>query len=49
VVLLCSRRALVKWRAWDAPCIGDAERNSIYGDGIVDALRAVQGGRHNHD
>ncbi|MGV8968601.1 MAG: S8 family peptidase [Cellulomonas sp.] len=26
---------------FDAPCIGNAKRNSIYGDGIVNALRAV--------
>lgn len=26
---------------FDAPCVGTAERNSIYGDGIVNALRAV--------
>ena len=26
---------------YDAPCIGTPERNSIYGDGIVNALRAV--------
>ena len=26
---------------YDAPCVGNAERNSIYGDGIVNALRAV--------
>ncbi len=31
--------------AYDAPCVGDAERNSIYGDGIVNALAAVEG-RH---
>jgi subtilisin family serine protease len=34
---------------YDAPCVGSAARNSIYGSGIVNALRAVQGGRHNHD
>ena len=27
---------------FDAPCIGTAARNSIYGDGIVNALRAVE-------
>jgi lantibiotic leader peptide-processing serine protease len=27
--------------AFDAPCVGDAARNSIYGDGIVNALAAV--------
>jgi hypothetical protein len=27
--------------SYDAPCVGNAERNSIYGDGIVNALRAV--------
>ena len=26
---------------YDAPCVGNAERNSIYGDGIVNALQAV--------
>ncbi|WP_207219006.1 S8 family serine peptidase [Pengzhenrongella frigida] len=26
---------------FDAPCVGTAKRNSIYGDGIVNALRAV--------
>ena len=26
---------------FDAPCVGTAQRNSIYGDGIVNALRAV--------
>ena len=26
---------------YDAPCVGTAARNSIYGDGIVNALRAV--------
>ena len=26
---------------YDAPCVGNAERNSIYGDGIVNALRVV--------
>ena len=35
--------------SYDAPCVGDAERNSIYGDGIVDALNAVGGGHHGHD
>ena len=35
--------------AYDAPCLGDAARNSIYGDGIVDALNAVQGGHHEQD
>ena len=35
--------------SYDAPCVGSAARNSIYGDGIVNALRAVQGGHHNHD
>jgi subtilisin family serine protease len=34
--------------SFDAPCIGDAERNSIYGDGIVDALNAVDHGHHSH-
>ena len=28
--------------SFDAPCIGPPERNSIYGDGIVNALRAVE-------
>jgi subtilisin family serine protease len=28
--------------AYDAPCVGTAARNSIYGDGIVNALRAVE-------
>ena len=28
--------------SYDAPCVGDAARNSIYGDGIVNALRAVE-------
>jgi subtilisin family serine protease len=32
--------------SFDAPCVGDAERNSIYGDGIVDALSAVDHGHH---
>lgn len=27
---------------YDAPCVGTAKRNSIYGDGVVDALRAVR-------
>lgn len=27
--------------SYDAPCVGSARRNSIYGDGIVNALRAV--------
>ncbi|MBI5089268.1 MAG: S8 family serine peptidase [Actinobacteria bacterium] len=27
--------------SFDAPCVGTARRNSIYGDGIVNALRAV--------
>jgi lantibiotic leader peptide-processing serine protease len=27
---------------YDAPCIGSPERNSIYGDGIVNALAAVE-------
>ena len=35
--------------SYDAACVGDASRNSIYGDGIVNALNAVQGGHHNHD
>ncbi|HEX2782631.1 MAG TPA: S8 family serine peptidase [Ilumatobacteraceae bacterium] len=35
--------------SYDAPCVGDASRNSIYGDGIVNALNAVQGGHHHHD
>jgi subtilisin family serine protease len=35
--------------SYDAACVGDASRNSIYGDGIVNALAAVQGGHHNHD
>lgn len=35
--------------SFDAPCVGTAARNSIYGSGIVNALRAVQGGHHNHD
>ncbi|MGD9996750.1 MAG: S8 family serine peptidase [Ilumatobacteraceae bacterium] len=26
---------------WDAPCVGTPERNSIYGEGIVNALAAV--------
>ena len=26
---------------FDAPCVGNARRNSIYGDGIVNALAAV--------
>jgi hypothetical protein len=26
---------------WDAPCVGTARRNSIYGDGIINALRAI--------
>jgi hypothetical protein len=34
---------------FNAPCIGTPARNSIYGDGIVNALRAVQGGHHDHD
>jgi subtilisin family serine protease len=28
--------------AFDAPCVGTAARNSIYGDGIVNALAAVE-------
>ncbi|HEY7626289.1 MAG TPA: S8 family serine peptidase [Ilumatobacteraceae bacterium] len=32
--------------SFDAPCVGDAERNSIYGDGIVNALSAI---KHGHD
>jgi len=28
--------------AWDAACTGDAHDNSIWGDGIVNAARAVQ-------
>lgn len=28
---------------FDAPCVGTAERNSIYGDGVINALRAVGG------
>ncbi|MEA3185226.1 MAG: hypothetical protein QOJ74_1703 [Ilumatobacteraceae bacterium] len=35
--------------SYDAPCVGNAARNSIYGDGIVNALNAVQGGHHEHD
>ncbi len=35
--------------SFDAPCVGPAARNSIYGSGIVNALRAVQGGHHGHD
>jgi len=27
--------------SFDAPCVGTAKRNSIYGDGIVNAQRAV--------
>ena len=27
--------------AYDAPCVGNAKRNSIYGDGIINAKRAV--------
>jgi subtilisin family serine protease len=27
---------------YDAPCVGTAARNSIYGDGVVNALRAVE-------
>ena len=27
---------------YDAPCVGRANRNSIYGDGVVNALRAVR-------
>ena len=35
---------------YDAPCVGDAARNSIYGDGIVNALRAVTfHDGHEHD
>ena len=30
---------------FDAPCVGDAERNSIWGDGIVNALAAID---HHH-
>jgi hypothetical protein len=29
--------------SWNATCSGDTERNSIWGDGIVDALAAVSG------
>jgi subtilisin family serine protease len=29
--------------AFDASCVGTADRNSIYGDGVVNALRAVNG------
>jgi subtilisin family serine protease len=29
--------------AYNAPCVGTASRNSIYGDGLVDALAAVGG------
>ncbi len=35
--------------AYDAPCVGTAARNSIYGDGIVNALRAVHGDREHDD
>ncbi len=28
--------------SYDAPCVGSPERNSIYGDGIVNALAAVE-------
>jgi len=35
---------------FDAPCVGDAARNSIYGDGIVNALHAVTfHDGHEHD
>jgi subtilisin family serine protease len=34
---------------FDAPCVGTAARNSIYGSGIVNALHAVQGGGHHQD
>ncbi len=27
--------------AYDAPCVGDAARNSVYGEGIIDAAAAV--------
>jgi len=37
--------------SYDAACVGTARNNSIYGDGIVNALRAVgegdDGGKHN--
>ncbi|MDP9464719.1 MAG: S8 family serine peptidase [Actinomycetota bacterium] len=35
--------------SYDAPCIGTPERNSIYGDGIVNALAAVEHGRGHDD
>jgi subtilisin family serine protease len=28
---------------WDAPCVGTLDRNSLYGEGIVDALAVVVG------
>ena len=29
--------------SWDATCLGKPERNNFWGDGIVDALKAVSG------
>ncbi|HET9654645.1 MAG TPA: S8 family serine peptidase [Kineosporiaceae bacterium] len=43
----CPQPALISYAAegrpaeFDAQCVGTSERNSIYGDGIVNALRAV--------
>lgn len=34
--------------SFDAPCVGDAERNSIYGDGIVNALAAIDHHNRHH-
>ncbi|MEP7203168.1 MAG: S8 family serine peptidase [Ilumatobacteraceae bacterium] len=35
--------------SFDATCVGDAERNGFYGDGIVDALSAVDDDHHGRD
>jgi subtilisin family serine protease len=35
--------------SWTATCVGGPARNGFYGSGIVNALRAVLGGHHNHD
>ncbi len=34
--------------SFNALCEGTTELNGFYGDGIVDALRAVEGGKHDH-
>ncbi|MDQ1423012.1 MAG: hypothetical protein QOD72_510 [Acidimicrobiaceae bacterium] len=34
--------------SYDAPCVGSPARNSIYGSGIVNAVRAVESDHHGH-